>query len=448
MTTGGTNAGRFALLTLGCKVNQYESHALRERWENAGRAESADISGAETIVVNSCAVTAKAVADVRAAIARAHRAAPDARIIVTGCAAQVFAEELAALPGVSEVVPQSAKESLLGIWDGERPGESRSAPSVSGTPYPAFSLSGYDRARAVLKVQDGCSHHCAYCIVPRARGASRSRALDETLAELRRLLEAGFREITVNGVNLAQYGRDFAGDAGGKHDFWDLVRLLEKEFAPEWAGRARLRMSSLEPGQLTDKALAVIADSRLLAPHIHVSLQSGSASVLQRMGRGHYTADGLPLFFERLREIWPQFGLGADILTGFPGESDDEALATEALCRALPFSYAHVFPYSRRPGTRAAAMEGQLPHAVKKERAARLRAVIAAKKEAFLTQCAALPSVTVALESVTRGRGVNEFYVDCIFAASPAVPARSLVRAVPEGIKDGKLIVRPEGYAS
>ena len=428
--------GSFALLTLGCKVNQYESHALREKWLADGLRESESLELADLVVINSCAVTAKAVADVRAAVARAHRASPGARIVVTGCAAQVFGEELAMLPGVNAVVPQEKKESLLRSVEDAAPDSPLSAISA----YPAFALSGYDRARAVVKVQDGCSHRCAYCIVPLARGKSRSRPVDESVAEVRRLLAAGFREITLNGVNLAQYGRDMP-DA---HDFWDLVARLDRELAPEWAGRARLRMSSLEPGQLTERALDVLAGSRLVAPHIHVSLQSGSRDVLRRMGRGHYRVDGLAGFFGRLQEIWPLFGLGADILTGFPGESEIDARETEQLCHDVPFSYAHVFPYSKRPGTAAAVMAGQVPSATKKERAARLRTIMAGKKDDFLRRCLDLPRVAVALESVSPGKGVNEFYADCVFAG-PAGPApgdvQALVAARPEGIRDGRLVV-------
>jgi MiaB-like tRNA modifying enzyme len=442
MTRRGGGPGRFALITLGCKVNQYESQALREAWLARGLDEAAKIGEADCIVINSCAVTARAVADLRAAVARARRAAPEARIVVTGCAAQVFGAELAALPGVTRVAPQRGKEVLLPDSGADLPpfpaDSGRRAETSAIPPYPAFALSGYDRARAVVKVQDGCSRRCAYCIVPLARGKSRSRPAAETLAELRRLLAAGFREITLSGVNLAQYGRDMAEP----HDFWDLVGLLERELAPEWTGLARLRMSSLEPGQLTEKALDTLGTSRLIAPHLHVSLQSGSADVLRRMGRGHYRADGLARFCERLAAVWPLFGLGADILAGFPGESEADARATEDICRALAFSYVHVFPYSRRPGTVAASLPGQIPQAVKKERAARLRAIADGKKELFLRRSLALPQVAVALESAEGGRGVNELYTDCEFVGPVAGAARSLVPAGPVGVRDGRLLVR------
>ncbi len=451
----------FALVTLGCKVNQYETHALREAWLAQGHREAANPAEADLICVNTCAVTARAVVDVRAAVRRAHRAAPNARIVVTGCAAQVLGEELAALPGVTLLVPQQEKHSLNTFPETTR--TPSQAPPVAGsrgvTPlagagqgpasiqdgfdnkaFPPFQVSGYDRARAMLKVQDGCSHRCTYCIVPLTRGASRSRLPEDSLAEARRLLGAGFRELTVSGINLAQYGRDLTPH----HDFWDLLALLEKKLAPEWAGRARLRISSLEPGQLGDKALETLGNSRLIAPHLHLSLQSGSRSLLKRMGRGHYAPAMLEGFCRELARVWPLSGLGADILTAFPGETEEEFTETLALCQTLPFSYAHVFPYSRRPGTPAADWPGQLGAEVKKARAATLRACIADKKAAFLRRSLDSPQVLVVRESVSGIKGVNEFYLDCVFEIPPKNAApRELVAARPVAVDGERLVVRP-----
>ena len=438
----------FALVTLGCKVNQYEAQALREAWITCGQEESRDTAKADTICLSTCAVTAKAVADARAIIRRTHRENPNASIIVTGCAAQVLEKEFATLPGVTLVVPQADKALLL--HPNKTPAPVKSAPlplmdNEGKPPFPPFNINGYDRSRAVLKVQDGCSHRCTYCIVPLTRGPSRSREPHETLAEAERLLHAGFREIILNGINLSQYGKDFVE----KHDFWDLVALLEKKFAREWQGKARIRLSSLEPAQLGKKALDVLGSSVLIAPHLHVSLQSGSKKVLHQMGRGHYTPDVLHEFCTSLRKTFPQFGLGADILSGFPGESETDALETETFCAALPFTYAHVFPYSRRPGTPAYSWPNQVPQEVKKERAARLRTLFAAKKEAFLQVCLDLPEVHVALEGGEHAdsaplSGINEFYADCVFAteAAPDITChRSLVAAKPLASANGCLVV-------
>ncbi|MDL2316182.1 radical SAM protein, partial [Desulfovibrio sp. OttesenSCG-928-A18] len=405
---------RFFLCTLGCKVNQYESHALREAWTALGGIESREAAVADLILVNSCAVTARAVADVRSQVRRLHRAAPHARILLTGCAAQVLGPELAQLPGVAAVFGQQGKAALLrqlpcpypdgadaaGCMSPEAGAAGVSPPSGdqgSGAEapfdsiYPPYSLSGYDRSRAVLKIQDGCSHGCSYCIVPQARGRARSRPVPEVLAEAGRLLRAGFREIVISGVNLRQYRADSASGGG---DFWDLLaqldsallrelRLMRPEAGAAGAG-LRLRISSLEPGQLGQKALDCLRACRLVAPHLHLSLQSGSKSVLERMGRGHYHPDQCTDFLRELREIWPVHALGADILTGFPGETEEEFEQGLACIRALPLTYAHVFPYSRRPGTRAASMPGQLPEELKKQRAAVIRALVREKKQVFL----------------------------------------------------------------
>ncbi|HEU6436193.1 MAG TPA: MiaB/RimO family radical SAM methylthiotransferase [Nitratidesulfovibrio sp.] len=411
----------FYALTLGCKINQYETEAVREAWLARGWREAADPADADVLLINSCAVTARAVADVRQAVARMHRAAPQGRIVVTGCAAQVLREDIAALPGVADVVGQQAKVSLLrydpergaaGGHEGAEGGGNDDDLSAGDAAFPAFRIDGFTRSRPVLKVQDGCSHRCTYCIVPLARGAARSRDPREALAEARRLLDAGFRELIVSGVNLRQYGRDLPG---GGPDFWDLLAFLERELAPQWAGRARLRISSLEPGQLGERALDVLAESRLVAPQLHLSLQSGSPGVLRRMGRGHYRPEPLLDFVRDLTEVWPLFGLGADILTGFPGETDAEFGETLDFVGALPLTYAHVFPYSRRPGTPAAVMEGQLPQEVKKHRAAELRGAVAVKKAAFLHRLLDEPQLLVAPEGARGLKGVCEYYAECRF---------------------------------
>lgn len=426
----------FFALTLGCKINQYETEAVREAWLARGWREAAEPADADVLLINSCAVTARAVADVRQAVARMHRAAPQGRIVVTGCAAQVLREDIAALPGVADVVGQQAKVSLLhydpergaagahagsggGSSDGSEGGDDLSA---TDTAFPAFRIDGFTRSRPVLKVQDGCSHRCTYCIVPLARGAARSRDPREALAEARRLLDAGFRELIVSGVNLRQYGRDLPG---GGPDFWDLLAFLERELAPQWAGRARLRISSLEPGQLGERALDVLAESRLVAPQLHLSLQSGSPGVLRRMGRGHYRPEPLLDFVYELAEVWPLFGLGADILTGFPGETDAEFGETLDFVGALPLTYAHVFPYSRRPGTPAAVMDGQLPQDVKKRRAAELRGAVAAKKATFLHRLLAEPQLLVAPEGARGVKGVCEYYAECRFTGGRRVAAQA-----------------------
>ncbi len=436
----------FFLQTLGCKVNQYESRALAEAWIRLGACEAARPSEADCILINSCAVTAKAVADVRRAVRRLHAEAPSARLAVLGCAAGLL--RASDLPDQILLLDNGWKADPTGLL--ARLADPTANPAAAQTAegaaleagrsaFPPLSLSSYHRARAVLKIQDGCSHACAYCIVPSVRGPSRSRPLDDTLAEARRLAEAGFPEIGINGINLRQYGRDLPESP----DFWDLLLALDRALAPEWTDRLRLRLSSLEPGQLGDKALETLSRCRLAAPHLHLSLQSGSASVLRRMGRGHYNPADLPDFLRSLHGISPLWGLGADLIAGFPGETPEEHAETLALCRALPLTYAHVFPFSSRPGTRAAALPFALPDDEKKARAAALRTLAAAKKEAFLRRQLELPFVVPVPENAEGSRkGVNEYYTECRFLGS--VPAEGLFRARPVGLEKDTLLVQAE----
>ncbi|MGE4552172.1 MAG: MiaB/RimO family radical SAM methylthiotransferase [Desulfovibrionaceae bacterium] len=416
---------RFVTATLGCKINQYETQALAEAWQAAGamlvaEADATGGAGPDLVLVNACAVTAKAVADARNLIRKLHRAHPGAEIVVTGCAAQVAADELRGLPGVARLVPQQAKRELL-----PEGGE--------------LAIRAFPRARAVLRVQDGCSHGCTYCIVPLARGRSVSRPADEVLAEARRLLASGHRELVVSGVNLRQWGRELPGAP----DFWDLLARLDAELAPEWAGRARLRLSSLEPAQLGPKALEVMAAARLLCPHLHLSLQSGSPAVLRGMGRAHYAPADVLGFLDRLGSVWPLFGLGADLLVGFPGETEAQFEETVAFCRDLPLSYAHVFPYSIRPGTRAAGMPDQVAPPEKKRRAARLRGLAARRRQAFAQRLAGLAELEVAVQDA-GGAGVSQYYAACRLAPGGWTPG-GLVRARPEGLADGLVLCRMAG---
>lgn len=431
----------FHIITLGCKINQYETQALREAWTALGYEPVADPGRADVVLVNSCAVTARAVADLRGAVRSVHRQAPGARILITGCAAQVLRDELLALPGVERVVPQADKP---GLRHGPEARTGLEAPSCpDGRAWPSLSIRDFERARAVVKVQDGCSHRCTYCIVPLSRGPSVSRPFAQVLAEVRTLLDAGLRELVLSGVNLGHLGRDLPGSP----DFWDLLALLEAELGDEWAGRARLRVSSLEPGHLGHKALDALAASRLLCPHLHLSLQSGSPEVLRRMGRGHYRPAEVLDFLSRLRDIWPVSGLGADLLAGFPGETEAHHAETLAFVQALPLTYAHVFPYSARPGTPAATFPDQVPGPERAARAARLRQAAEAKKKDFARALLARDRLVMVVEEDAPASGTCEFYVPCRLAADePEPPRRSLLAVRPLKVRGrGELLVAPAG---
>jgi MiaB/RimO family radical SAM methylthiotransferase len=435
---------KFYIVTFGCKVNQYESQALREAWENIGGTECENPGEAEVVCVNSCAVTAKGERDARNAVFRLRRAAPSAKLILTGCAAKFFTchgqrkSSTQAAPDV--LVPQEKKPLLL-----TDPRTLSSSPqavpaAASRAAFPPFQIAAFKRARPVIKVQDGCTHRCTYCVVPYTRGPARSRHPAEILAEARRLLKAGYAEIILSGVNLHQYGRDNLKFG----DFWDLLNTLEGEFAAEFAGKARLRISSLAPPQLTRRGLDSLAASRMVCPHLHLSLQHASPGVLKRMGRGHYLARSVAETVAALGKIWPVMGLGADILVGFPGETEEDIALLTEFVHALPFSYAHVFPWSSRPGTPAAGFDGQLPVSVRRARASRVREAVARRREAFFRKQLSLKRMLVAVHTsdaaAARLKGLNEFYMPCVFRQKVGETS-GLIPARPIALEDNKLLV-------
>lgn len=452
MTHPVSGSWAFCLLTFGCKVNQYESEALREAWQGQDGHETDDPSRADVVVCNSCAITASAVADLRQALRRVRRANATALLLITGCAAELPANELAFArePAFAplKLVRQSEKSRLLAAdfrlttADGRRAAE-LSPDSVeqdrqrARLPFPAFHIHGFRRARPVLKVQDGCSHHCAYCIVPQTRGLPRSRSVDESVAEARRLLEAGHREIMISGINLRQFRMD-------GQDFWDLVARLDTELAPQWLGKARLRISSVDPAQLDTKGLDTLAASRMVCPHLHLSLQSGSPAVLTAMRRAHYTPEQVLTAVEALGTAWPRFGLGADVLMGFPGEEERHVQETLACINALPLSYAHVFPFSERPGTAAATMPGAVPRPERQHRAARVREAVQLRQNMFLQAHLSQQGLLVAPDGDGSLRGVDQYYVACTLDRSPKAGDHALIAVRPVAVRAAALLVRIE----
>ena len=419
----------FHLVTQGCKVNQYESQALRESFLTDGLMETEDPALADVVVINSCAVTERAVLDLAKLVRGFAALWPRPRIVVAGCAVEADRERILALGAVDEVVSQREKPALGRVDDG-------------GGPFPSLHISDYNRARGVIKVQDGCSHGCTYCIIPSTRGRSVSREPADVIAEAERLLAAGIRELSLCGINLRHYGRDLSP----RIDFWDLLAAVDRALAPRWAGRARLRIGSLEPADLHAKALDTLAASRLMCPHLHLSLQSGSPEVLRRMGRGHYGPEQIFGFLEGLGRVWPVYGLGADIIAGFPGETDEHVRQTLDVVERLPLSYAHVFPYSERPGTPAVDFPGTVPPHLRRERARELRELVSRKRSAFLRGLLTVPHMHIVLENGSAG--TNEFYVDCVVDGEVHARTRELLRVVPVGISRKGLVVRAaEGEA-
>jgi len=409
---------KISTITLGCKINQYETQSLIEARELDGWVYQNEPADCQAIIINSCAVTARAVRDTRKAARQAAAANPEAEIIVTGCAVQAFEAEFSSMPEVSRAVLQKDKFTL-----------SRESKNLD------LRISDYFRARAPVRVQDGCSHRCTYCIVPLTRGKPISRSPEDCLQEIVRLFSAGIREISLCGINLSQYGRDLDPEI----DFWELVNFLRDRVQKEWSGRARFRLSSLEPSELTPKALDTIKRcSDMLCPHLHISLQSGSPRILRKMNRGQYHPDQLFDFIRGLKAIWPVFGLGADILLGFPGEDRELYAQTRSVVDRLPLTYAHIFPFSPRPGTPAAKFSGQVDPGETKKRCRELKQITEEKKKAFHLRLLELPAVHPVLE--TRQSGMNEYFVPTeLKNPLPSDWIRRIIPARTLDVKENKL---------
>ena len=347
------------ILTFGCRLNAYESEVMRGHVRRAG------LDG--LVIVNTCAVTAEAERQARQAIRRARRKRPEARIVVTGCAAQIDPERYAAMPEVDRVLGnddklRDAAWSETALAPG---GERVRVNDIMGVEETAGHLvEGFDgKARAFLQVQNGCDHRCTFCIIPFGRGNSRSVPIGAIAAQARRLVEAGYAEIVLSGVDITSYG----GDLPGRPSLGQMVRRLLAQ-VPELP---RLRLSSLDPVEIDDDLWRLIAEEPRLMPHLHLSLQAGDDMVLKRMKRRHLRADAVALC-DRARRLRPGIVFGADLIAGFPTETEAMFANTLGAVDDCGLTFLHVFPYSERPGTPAARMPS-VPVPVRKERAARLR---------------------------------------------------------------------------
>jgi threonylcarbamoyladenosine tRNA methylthiotransferase MtaB len=341
------------LVTFGCRLNIAESEVIRHQAAKAG-VENA-------VVVNTCAVTSEAVRQARQNIRRIKRERPDTRIIVTGCAAQTEAEVFAAMPEVDRVLGNEEKLSA-GAWTGAaRVAVSDIMAAAKARPHPVDHLEGH--TRAFLQVQNGCDHRCTFCIIPFGRGNSRSLPMDEVVTQARRLVGNGYREIVLTGVDITSYGADL----DGAPKLGALVQRLLKEL-PELA---RLRLSSIDSVEVDGDLLDALASDARLMPHLHLSLQHGDDMILKRMKRRHSRADAIA-FCDTVRRLRPDVAFGADIIAGFPTETEEMFARSLDLVDACGLTQLHVFPFSPRPGTPAARMP-QLDRALIKERARRLR---------------------------------------------------------------------------
>ena len=385
---------RFFIQNFGCRATQADGAALQGLLERQGLAEAAEAQSADLVILNTCTVTAAADDDVRKSIHRVHRENPEARILVTGCYAQRAPEELALIPGVDWVVGNSHKTripELISLASARAPGGADSSLAAQA-PYhgqihvgdifasteflsaPVDDAFG-DRSRPNLKIQDGCSNVCSFCIIPSVRGRSRSMPVDQVFDQVRSLAR-NYAEIVLTGINLGRWGRESGFRAEDRMRLVDLLRLVLRETDIQ-----RLRISSVEPMDFSDELLELMASTERICRHVHAPLQSASDSVLKRMKR-RYRARHYEDRLCRSHALLPDAAFGADVMTGFPGETDDEFRETYDFIERLPFTYLHVFTYSSRPGTPAAAMP-QVPAPLRKERTRILRELGAMKNLAF-----------------------------------------------------------------
>lgn len=340
------------IISLGCRLNIAESETIR-----------AMLGNRDTVVVNSCAVTNEAVRRTRQAIRRARRDRPDSEIVVTGCAAQIDADSFATMPEVNRVIG-NADKLLPAVWASEEAVVVSDIMRVAETaPHLAASFS--EHARAFVEVQNGCDHRCTFCAIPYGRGNSRSVPAGSVIERIAGLVDAGHREVVLTGVDLTSYGPDLPGTP-------TLGQLVERilRHVPKLE---RLRLSSLDSIEIDDRLFGLITGEARILPHVHLSLQAGDDMILKRMKRRHLRGDAIE-FTSRVRAARPEIVFGADIITGFPTETDEMFANSIKLVEECDLTWLHVFPYSEREGTPAAKIPNKVPKAVRKERAAELRA--------------------------------------------------------------------------
>lgn len=403
---------RVFIQNFGCRATQADGAALEGELLRRGFQPADERRAADLVILNTCTVTATADGDVRQAVRRVHRENPGARILVTGCYAQRAPEEVAALPGVSWVVGNSHKTQIPDLLGYEETGAApyhgqifvgdifAQRELLSAPVEDAFG----GRSRPNLKVQDGCNNRCSFCIIPFVRGRSRSASPDQVLEQVRRLASK-YREVVLSGINLGRWGRDVAPQmrlAG-------LVRRLLLETEVE-----RLRLSSVEPMDLSDELLGLMAESPRIARHVHAPLQTGSDAILKRMKR-RYRARHYEDRIRKAHALMPDAAFGADVMVGFPGETDQEFQENRQFIAALPFTYLHVFTYSERPGTPAATLAGTVPVPVRKGRNRILTGLAAEKNLAFRRRMVGRTLSVVTLDE--PGLALSDNYLQVELAA-------------------------------
>ncbi len=428
----GVLSRKAAYLTLGCRVNQYESEALSEALEAIGYTPASFSEKCDIYVINTCAVTEESVRKSRQMVRRAIKKNPDALVCVCGCAAQLVPESFSSIDGVSFVCGTRNKEELIEAvrgWEGKtavsvKPPEGALAPT---------RITKFDRTRAYVKIQDGCDGKCAYCVIPHVRGGIVLRDEEEIVEEVRALAAGGCREVVLTGIETASYGQGLAG----------LIKTIAGI-----DGIERIRMGSLEPSFLKASFIDAIAAIPKVCPHFHLSVQNGSDAVLRRMRR-KYNAATLEKNAAYIRQVMPRVNFSADVIVGFPGETEEDFAATCEALKRIGFLHLHIFTYSKRPGTEAAVMPDQVDETVKTDRLHRLEAIAdkmkAERLNAILREGKPL---TVLAETVSGGflTGHTESFVECGIVLPNHTCADGLkgtfLTVMPERIEKGLLICR------
>lgn len=373
------NGKKVAFHTLGCKLNFSETSTIARDFKTNGFEEVEFSKPADVYVINTCSVTHNADKECKHWVKQALKANPDAFTVIVGCYAQLKPEEIADIQGVDLVLGATEKFKITDYLDDLTKndlGEVHSC-EIDEADFYVGSYSIGDRTRAFLKVQDGCDYKCTYCTIPLARGISRSDTLENVLFNARKIVDEGAKEIVLTGVNIGDYGKGEFGNKRHEHTFLELVQALD-----EVEGIDRFRISSIEPNLLKDETIKFVGQSKRFVPHFHIPLQSGSNEILKMMRRRYQKE----LYAERvatIKSLIPDCCIGVDVITGFPGETDELFMETYNFLNDLDISYLHVFTYSERDNTLAAEMEGEVDYAVRKKRSKMLRVLSAKKRRAF-----------------------------------------------------------------
>ena len=427
---------KVGLTTLGCKVNQYESAALAENLQQKDYSLVPFNSFADVYIVNTCSVTSFSDYQARQLIRRAHRINPQAKIIVTGCYAQIAAADIAAIDGVTMIVGNDQKNTIPELLEdgGSKTCRIYISDIFQQKEFCSMPFSRFiGRSRVYLKIQDGCNSFCSYCIVPFTRGKSRSMPLHEVLRAVANLAGQGYSEIVLTGIHLGAYGHDLNPPA----NLTDMIhRIIDR------AGNTRIRLSSIEPGEITDELLHLFNKKDILCPHLHIPLQSGNDKILKLMKRD-YDAAFYRKLIKKITSTINDVAIGVDVMVGFPSEGEEEFDSSLRLLQEIPVAYLHVFPYSERPQTLAKEIQPKVTKSVKKQRAAILRSLSAKKREDFTLRFLG-KKLQVLVEKIKDKKtglmkGVSQNYLPVLIDKTDFSALNKVVIVQAQGIRDGEL---------